>query len=862
VAEIPDNLSAPKIERYLLDQAPVAVVGVDPEGVVTHWNRQAEVLFGWQAHQVLGQTLGSFIEHPSWRQVFESGLHHVLTGESWEGEIPIPHADGPPLVAHLSVAPARDQGGRIIGVTAVFVDVTELDRAERRAEAGYELTRILAESASLEDATPKILQTVAQSLGWEMGAIWEVDQATRVLRCANVWTSLDAPSEEFEETTRGRTFDPGVGLPGRVWESGEPAWITDVTVDPNFPRAAVAAREGIHGAFAFPIRLGQEVLGVLEFFSREVREPDPDLLQMMSAVGSQIGQFIERTEAQEAVRRSEVRKTAILESALDCIITMDHLGKVVEFNPAAEETFGYRRDEVVGKRLAELIIPPPLREAHRQGLARYLATGEGPVLGKRLELVGMRADGTEFPVELAITPISVGGQPMFSGHIRDITHRKRREEERSRLLELEQQARAESEAASERLAFLAEASAILAGSLDYRKTLAKVARLVVPKLADWCSVDVVEGEEIRQVVVAHVDPQKTAWARDFRERYPLDPEATTGVPGVIRTGRPELYEEISDDMLRDAAKDDEQLEFVRKLGFRSAMAVPLTARGRTFGAITFVAAESERRYGPADLAFAEDIAHRAAQAVDNARLFQERAHVARTLQQSLLPRRLPEIPGVQIAARYNPAGEGNEVGGDFYDVFEADGAWMLVMGDVQGKGAEAAAVTGLARYTIRTVGLREQEPSRILRILNEALMKEETNRFCTVACARLQISDGRPVLIVSCGGHPPPIVLKADGTAATADCRGDLIGIWPDVDVMDRRVELGPGDLLLFYTDGVVEEHRAHEPFGEERLLEILRSCVGLSAENVAEKVERTVLEIRSESPRDDMALLVLRVAS
>jgi PAS domain S-box-containing protein len=841
VGTILGNTGAPKLDRYLLDQAAVAMVAVDPEGVVTHWSHQAEDLFGWRADEVIGKTLDGFIQHPSWRRVFETGFRHVLKGESWEGEIPIPREDRPSFVAHLSVAPVRDDHGEIVGVTAVFVDVTELDRAERRAEAGYELTRILSESDSLKKAAPRILQTVGQGLGWEMGAIWEVDQASQVLRCANVWTPPEAAGAEFEQTTKSHTFDPGVGLPGRVWESNQPAWISDVTTDPNFPRAAVAAREGIHGAFAFPIRLGQEVLGVMEFFTREIRDPDPDLLAMMAAVGSQIGQFIERTEAQEAVRESEARKSAILESALDCIITMDHLGKIVEFNPAAERTFGYRREEVVGKPLAELIIPPPLREQHRRGLDHYLATGKAPVLGKRLELVGMRSDGSEFPVELAITSIGVSGQPMFAGHIRDITHRKERDE---------------------RQAFLAEASGILAGSLDYRKTLSKVARLVVPRLADWCSVDIVEGEDIRQVAVAHSDPEKVSWAREFRDRYPLDPAAATGVPAVIRTGRSELYEDISEDMLREAARDQEQLELVRRLGFRSAMAVPLIARGRTFGAITFVAAESGRRYGPVDLAFAEDLAHRAAQAVDNARLYQDRAHVARTLQQSLLPRRLPDIPGVEIAARYNPAGEGNEVGGDFYDVFEADGAWMVVIGDVQGKGAEAAAVTGLTRYTIRTVGLREQEPSRVLRILNEALVKEETNRFCTVACARLEVTGKRPLLVASCGGHPLPIVLKADGTARMADCRGDLMGIWPEVDVTDRRLELDPGDVILFYTDGVIEERSGHEPFGEERLIEILRSCAGLSAEETAERVEKTVLDIRSESPRDDMALMVLRVAS
>src|SRR5262249_2256132 len=186
---------------------------------------------------------------------------------------------------------------------------------------------------------------------------------------------------EFENASRLSAFAPGEGLPGRVWQSGAPAWICDVVHDGNFPRGKLTAAEGLHGAFACPIIVGSEVFGVIEFFSNEVRDRDADLLEMMSTVGGLIGQFLQHKEAEEELRRSEARKAAILEAALDAIITVDHEERIIEFNPAAEKTFGYRRAAVLGCKLSETIIPPTHRDAHRRGMQHYLATGEGPVLG-------------------------------------------------------------------------------------------------------------------------------------------------------------------------------------------------------------------------------------------------------------------------------------------------------------------------------------------------------------------------------------------------------------------------------------------------------------------------------------------------
>jgi PAS domain S-box-containing protein len=202
-----------------------------------------------------------------------------------------------------------------------------------------------------------------------------------------------------------------------------------VLADENFPRAAAARRVGLRAAFCFPIRSARGVLGVIEFFAGEPRRLDAEVLATMSTLGDLIGQAVERRRDAEALGAKEARHRAMLDAALDCVVTIDHEGRVVDFNPAAERTFGYRAAEAIGRAMAELIIPPELRERHRRGLARYLATEEPVLMNRRLELTGMRADGSTFPVELTIARIDVPGPPKFTGYLRDITERKAAEAE-------------------------------------------------------------------------------------------------------------------------------------------------------------------------------------------------------------------------------------------------------------------------------------------------------------------------------------------------------------------------------------------------------------------------------------------------
>jgi signal transduction histidine kinase len=387
----------------------------------------------------------------------------------------------------------------------VVSEITERRRTEQRLAAQHAATRVLADSPSLEDAAPRLLEAVCQSLGWDVAALWLVDDETGALRCNELWHMPHVDIGRFATLSRRLALPRGVGLPGRVWNTRRPAWIVDVSLDPNFPRIAAASEIGLGSALAFPVVIGAEVHGVMEFFSRRRQQPDQNLLHAMSMVGGQIGEFIERKQA---------------------------------------------------------------------------------------------------------------------------------EQERIRLLAREHVARAEAEDTQQRFAFLAEVSAVLASSLDYETTLVRVARLSVPVLADWCAVDIAEETGLRRLAIAHVDPSKVRWADELERRYPPDPEGNLGPPRVVAIGEPEFVAEIPDELLAEVARDEDHLRLLREVGLRSYICVPLSARGRTLGALTFVAAESGRRYSDADLGLASEVASRAALAVDNARLYrqaQERAQAARVL---------------------------------------------------------------------------------------------------------------------------------------------------------------------------------------------------------------------------------------
>ena len=418
----------------------------------------------------------------------------------------------------------------------------------------------------------------------------------------------------------------------------------------------------------------------------------------------------------------------------------------------------------------------------------------------------------------------------------------------------------EAKEAELRQRFLAQAGVTLASSLDYEETLQRVAQLAVPGLADWCAVDVADSSQrLQQVAVAHVDPDKIAFAREFRSRYPPDPNDDSGIYGVLRSGRPELYPDIPAELLEQSIADREQLQAILALGMRSVMLIPMVVAGRTIGVLTMVTAESGRAFDEDDLVFAGDLARRAATAVENARLYTERAQAALTLQESLLPAQLPSVEGWQLASSYAAGDTTVEVGGDFFDVVELESGFLAVVGDVTGKGVQAAALTALARYTLATAARFDPSPAAVVRLLNDVLVHRPEISLLTVACAYVQPSGSGARMRLTSAGHPPPVLSRPGHAPSTIGPPGLLLGMTGAGRWEESEIELAPGDTLLFYTDGVTDTPRGRERFGEARLLAALPPAPADPLEMIA-AVQRAVREFQLGDVVDDRAMLALQL--
>ncbi len=405
--------------------------------------------------------------------------------------------------------------------------------------------------------------------------------------------------------------------------------------------------------------------------------------------------------------------------------------------------------------------------------------------------------------------------------------------------------------------FLARASQVLASSLDYQETLRNVAGLAVPQIADWCAVDLFEEEGNReQVAVAHIDPAKLALAERLRSYQPdeLDPESGVGL--VRATGEPVLYNDIPDELLAQAAVDEQHLELLRAVQMRAVLIVPLNVRERTIGTLTLVSAESGRRFDEGDLEFAGQIAARAAIAVENARLYSERSEIARTLQNSLLPDALPQLPGWEIAAFYRPAGHEGEVGGDFYDFWEVGEDWLVMIGDVTGKGVRAATVTSLVRHTAQTASEFDPRPAQVLSRINAALRRRPGLSVCTALCLRISGSHAT----VASGGHPLLWRLAQQG-AAEVGRPGTLLGAFETAQWPEDSLELSAGETLVAITDGVTDTvGRDEERFGIGRLQELLSDLRKESPMAIRERLVAELENFQVGAQVDDTAMVVMRM--
>ena len=416
----------------ILNAMRIGVYGMDSYGRCTFINKAALDMIGYAADEVIGRDMHDLIHHTypdgspypgsacAELETLEGGHAVQLDSETlWR-------KDGTFFTAEYSAVPVLDRGV-VTGSVTTFQETSRRGQAQKRLAVQITVSRILAGPADVASAMTQVLAAIGSGLGWQAGAFWTFNREESALHADAVWGSPSISAESFLAQTSQLSLRAGSGLPGRVWAENAPAHIDEIAADPDFPRREAAIAAGLHVGFAFPVRAGAQVLGVIEIYGRYRYHVDDDFLDSIATLGQQIGQYLRRKSAEDELRRSEALKAAILEAALDCVISIDDESRIIEWNPAAERTFGYTREAALGKALPELIIPAEHREQHYQGLARYLATGEGRVLGRRLELEALRADGSRFPIELAINAIEFEGKPYFTAYLRDITVRKRAE---------------------------------------------------------------------------------------------------------------------------------------------------------------------------------------------------------------------------------------------------------------------------------------------------------------------------------------------------------------------------------------------------------------------------------------------------
>jgi PAS domain S-box-containing protein len=582
-----------------------AIISKDLNGVIKSWNTGAEQIFGYTAEEAVGKPVTMLM--PPDRVAEETRiLQTIRRGERVETyETVRITKDGRRIDVSLSISPVRDASGCIIGASKISRDITARKRAEQRLATQHSITHALAEAANLHEAASKILEAICDVLGWHVGVLWHVDEEASVLRCADLYHLPSVQVPRFEAVSRQRGFELGIGLPGRVWASGKASWIPDVVRDSNFPRAPIADSEGLHGAFGFPIILDGEVLGVMEFFSHEIRQPDTELLQMMAAVGSQIGQLIERRRAEEALRRSEERYRRLVGLLPVGVYTCDAPSGVITFyNQQAAQLWGraprlgdtdehfcgsFRLWQADGKLLPH--DQTPMAQAIHAGRAF-----------RNEDVVVERPDGSRINVLVNVDPIrdAAGHLVGAINAFHDTTALKHAEETTH---------------------FLAGASAALVELTDYRSTLQKVAALAVAHFADWCAVDMQNADgSMQRLAVTHRDPAKVQLAHELVRRYPPRPDDAHGVMKALRTGQPEWVPTIPDSLLAELAQDEEHLRIIRQLGLKSYICAPLRSRSRTLGVLTFATAESGRVFDATDLTAAEDLANRAVIAIENATL--------------------------------------------------------------------------------------------------------------------------------------------------------------------------------------------------------------------------------------------------
>jgi PAS domain S-box-containing protein len=512
------------------------------------------------------------------------------------------------------------------------------EQAQQHLAARNAVAAVLA-GATLVDAPPLVLEAACKHLGWDWGALWCVDPPAGILRCMAIWYPPAIDAAEFHALSQRMTFVPGAGLPGRIWASAAPLWITDLEYDDNFPRRPAAMRAGLRSALGLPIHSIGRIVGVIEFFCREARPPDHEMLATATAIASQVGQFFERRRAEEErlrlldhLQSAHAEAEAERQRYLDLVHGLDAIVWEADAATFQFRFISQRAEEMLGYPTERWLAEPNFWAEHlvpedREWVVQYCRASTNALEDHQFEYRFYTADGQIVWVRDIVHVVAdeQGRPALLRGVMLNLTERKCAEEERARLYEANRAALAEVEIASARLGFLSEASAALVASLDEREIMHRLADLAVPALADCCFFDAVTPTgQIRRIAWKHADPQQQGFFDHVWRFAPPDGFENHPVARVLRRREAELVPHVDDLWMQQAALNPEHLAFMRSLGFHSLMTVPLIAADQIFGTLTFCYTPlSGRHHGPADQVLAQELARRAAQAVEHARLHAE-----------------------------------------------------------------------------------------------------------------------------------------------------------------------------------------------------------------------------------------------
>jgi PAS domain S-box-containing protein len=714
---------------------------------------------------------------------------------------------------------------------------------------------LLASIDEITDANVLLGETVARLLEYVVPGFADVatlDTISTTGELTRVGSRVQGPGREELERgllQRRPVAEAPVGLP-RALASGEGQLIERMAEE---HLRAIAADQAdyellrgleLRSMVDVPLVARGRIVGALACgVGPSGRDYGPEDLRFAEVLSARLALALDNAGLSAAVSGLERRLEATLRNLAEAVLVRDASGPLVFANDAAARLLGLASaEDVLAMSSEQLMALYDVFDEHGHEISldelpsARATRGESapPLLVRNV----IRATGEERWLLHKATPVldADGVLSMVISVIEDLTEVKRAE-------------------LAQRL--LAEAGQALGASLDYEQSLQRVAELTVPGVADWCAVAMrADDGRLELVAVAHTDPERRELGREVGRDLAADLGDRAAIAAALARRRPRVIPHLDDALLARAGVVGELRERVRGLGLGSLVMVPLAAPGQPpLGVLILAMARSGGRFDQADVTLVGELGHRVAMAVASARLYRERSLIASTLQRSLLPPELPDIPNFRLASSYQAAGEQNDVGGDFYDAFEVPGGWMVLVGDVAGRGAEAAALTSLSRYTLRTAGRLLGDPIAAFEQLNDALREREGLSLVSVCCVLLR-PDGDPATAeVALAGHPPAYHVRS-GVPSPVGVFAPFLGAYAHGGWEAVATELAAGDQLVLYTDGVIDAVGEEERFGEHRLVETLRE--GQSAADTVARIERAVGEFALGPQVDDMAMIVV----